>query len=339
MNSLVSVVIPIFNREHLILDTINSVLAQTYQNFEIILVDDGSVDNTKQVISSINDSRIKYIYQNNAGPSAARNNGIRHAKGEYIAFLDSDDLWLPEKLEKQISVLNNNKNIGIISCWSQCITYDGEKLHMRMCKAKDSKEFCLKILLQPDTVVTGSPTMIVRKECFNKVGYFDEKMKTREDWDMWFRISNKYEFYCINEILTHIKVSHESLSKVADIIGISDNYLRFLENVYNNKNIPKEIIKLKNYIYSNTYWNIGYSALYRGNMQLRNMSFARENLLTSLKYSKTRIFKPNFFIALLTTYLPVNLANKCCNIKNSIKSFIKIHSKKKRSGNINNEKD
>lgn len=100
---LISVVIPTYNRAHYVCEAIDSVLAQTYKNIEIIAVDDGSTDNTKDIIQQYS-SRIKYIYQNNAGPSAARNNGIKQSNGDLIAFLDSDDIWLAEKLERQVEI-------------------------------------------------------------------------------------------------------------------------------------------------------------------------------------------------------------------------------------------
>jgi glycosyltransferase involved in cell wall biosynthesis len=112
----VSVIIPTYNRAHLIGRAIQSVLKQTYQDFEVIVVDDGSIDNTEEVVKKIQENRVYYYkHDKNKGGSAARNTGISLAKGEYIAFQDSDDEWLPEKLEKQIGVFNNQtKNVGVV---------------------------------------------------------------------------------------------------------------------------------------------------------------------------------------------------------------------------------
>ena len=110
-NPIVSVIIPTYNRAHLIDKAIKSVLNQTYQDFEIIVVDDGSTDNTNEVLKNFTDSRIHYIFHtSNLGVSAARNTGIKTSQGEYIALLDSDDDWLPEKLDKQVDVLQNESS-------------------------------------------------------------------------------------------------------------------------------------------------------------------------------------------------------------------------------------
>ena len=116
-NALVSVVVPTYNRESTIVRSINSILEQTYQNLECIIVDDGSSDHTKDVVSQIEDSRVRYIKLNqNRGPSVARNVGIRESRGDYIAFNDSDDLWLPDKLEIQMAKLEAEAEAGMIYC-------------------------------------------------------------------------------------------------------------------------------------------------------------------------------------------------------------------------------
>ena len=119
MNSLVSAIIPTYNSVNYISEAINSVLNQTYKNCEIIVVDDGSTDNTRKTVENYirkYPHKIKYFYQENKGPSAARNKGIKEARGNYIAFLDSDDLWLPDKLEKQISLFMKDVSLKLTYC-------------------------------------------------------------------------------------------------------------------------------------------------------------------------------------------------------------------------------
>ena len=122
--STVSIVIPTFNRRNYITIALDSVLAQTYTNYEIIIIDDGSSDNTKEVLTPYWD-KIRYFYQDNRGIPATRNRGIREAKGDYIAFLDSDDYWLPEKLERQIDYFEKNPHCGMVATRCSSITPDG----------------------------------------------------------------------------------------------------------------------------------------------------------------------------------------------------------------------
>lgn len=117
----VSVIIPVYNADKYIAATVESVLAQTYKNFEILIIDDGSPDKSLKVCQQFQDSRIKIICQANRGLPGARNTGIRHAQGDYIAFLDADDIWLPNKLEKHVNHLNNSPTVGISFCYSAFI--------------------------------------------------------------------------------------------------------------------------------------------------------------------------------------------------------------------------
>ena len=134
----VSVIIPAYNSSGFIEDALESVFKQTYRNYEVIVVDDGSTDKSAEIIGSFSDKRIIYIYQENHGVSVARNKGILESKGEYIAFLDSDDLWLPEKLEKQVAILNNNKNTGLVYTDFDVI-HEGESSYWQL--SEDSKVF------------------------------------------------------------------------------------------------------------------------------------------------------------------------------------------------------
>ena len=198
--SKVSVIIPTYNRAHLMGRAIQSVLNQTYQDFEIIVVDDASTDNTEEAVRSLKDERIRYIrHEKNKGAGAARNTGIRAANGEYIAFQDSDDEWLPEKLEKQMKVFENappevgvvytgfwriekNKKNYIPSSW---VTQKNGNIHKELLKGN----------------FIGTPATLIKRECFKKVGLFDEYFSALEDWELWIRISKYYHFKFINELL------------------------------------------------------------------------------------------------------------------------------------------
>jgi len=293
MSKLISVIIPTYNRADIITDAINSVLEQTYQIFEIIVVDDGSTDNTVEIIKKIDDSRIIYIYQENSGrPSAARNTGIKKSTGDYIAFLDSDDLWHREKLEKQIAILDNNPNIGLVTNWSSYKTFNNEEIKIKMSQAKSQRENILYILTAPDKAFTGTPTLLVRKECLEKVGSFDETMTFCEDWDLFFRISLLYEIYNIEKVLTYIRIHQENISKTPNANAFMESYLIYLQKAFENENLSTELLKIKGEAYSNAWWSIGGWALHKS----KDYQTARKSFLESIKYSHNKIFNVRFLV-------------------------------------------
>ena len=207
----VSVIIPTYNRAHLVGWAIQSVLDQTYQDFEIIVVDDGSNDNTKGVVKSFKDSRVCYVrHEQNEGGAAARNTGIKVAQGKYIAFQDSDDEWLPEKLEKQMKVfVNAPAKVGVV--YTGFWRIEGyRKTYIPSAKINQKDGDIHNELLKGNFVNT--PTAVVRKECFKKIGMFDERLPRRQDWDLFIRISKTYYFICIDEPLVNANFTADSIS-------------------------------------------------------------------------------------------------------------------------------
>ncbi|HEC65389.1 MAG TPA: glycosyltransferase family 2 protein [bacterium] len=199
-NPTVSVVIPTYNRAHLIGRAIQSVLDQTYQDFEIIVVDDGSRDNTCEVINDFDDERIRYIrHQGNRGGAVARNTGIKAARGEYTAFQDSDDEWLPEKLKKQMEIFKNvSSKVGVVytGFWK---LGNNKKIYKPQSWVTQKEGDIHKELLNGNFVTTQSA--VVKKTCFRKTGMFDERLPCLQDWELWIRISKYYHFKCIDEPL------------------------------------------------------------------------------------------------------------------------------------------
>ncbi len=249
VNPRVSVIIPAFNYGHFLPEALDSVLAQSFQDFEIIVVDDGSTDTTQEAVSAYikkNPKRIRYFYQDNKGPAAARNKGIREARGEYIAFLDADDLWLPKKLDLQIDRFQNNPNCGLV--------YTGYYL-MNECGAIQGiysmqpvpKEIIKKRILLTNPMA-GTPTIMVRKSCFEKVGYFDEDLVSAEDWDMWLRIIRKYDFAHVREPLVKVRLHKESQS----FFGEKNlrNGLRVLDKLFSDASLRKDrLLRRRCYAY------------------------------------------------------------------------------------------
>lgn len=200
-----SVIIPSYNRAHIVSRAILSVLNQTYQDFEIIIVDDGSTDNTERVVSNFHDFRIRYIHHEvNRGASAARNSGIWAARSEYIGFLDSDDEWLTEKLAKQVFKLQSSENkVALVYTGEILVENDPGNPFERKILSISGNVFGR--LLQNDFIGTCSSVM-VRARAIKKIGGFDEQLISRQDWDLWLRISQNYEIACIPEplIIRHI---------------------------------------------------------------------------------------------------------------------------------------
>ncbi len=199
----VTVVIPTYNRKEYLLEAINSVLCQNYVNYEIVIVDDGSDDDTKGAVDSIISDKIIYIYQENRGRSAARNRGIIEAQGEYIAFLDSDDLFLPTKLYCQVEALDKNPNIGLV--YSRALVMDdGGHIKKREWKGNASGYIYPDMLFIKESFIT-TPTVMVRASVFHEVGFFDETMDICEDLDLWRRIARKYPVRHILKPLAKIR--------------------------------------------------------------------------------------------------------------------------------------
>jgi len=189
----VSVIIPTYNYGRFLSSAIESVMKQTYRDYEIIVIDDGSTDDTKEVMEKYCGT-IRYIYQSNKGVSTARNKGIGIAKGQYIAFLDADDYWLPEKLDKSIKFLENN-NFDWICTSRFKITENGEcperKIAARsgIYEPKSFKLSNLEIaLFNPEYSIAITSTVLIRRTCFNKAGLFDTSFRIGEDIDLWLRL-------------------------------------------------------------------------------------------------------------------------------------------------------
>jgi glycosyltransferase involved in cell wall biosynthesis len=193
----VSVVIPTYNRAKFIGEAIHSVLAQTFSDFELIVVDDGSTDDTAAIIKTIHDDRLIYIYQVNQGRSNARNHALRIAKGCYITFLDSDDLYLPDKLKLQVDYLESNPRTGMIYTSALCIDESGAPLPDKYEATVSGHTYKDIAFFTPVTITL--PTVMARREVFDTVGGFDEEMHRFEDTDMWRRISKSYRIDAIQE--------------------------------------------------------------------------------------------------------------------------------------------
>jgi glycosyltransferase involved in cell wall biosynthesis len=245
-----SVVIPTHNREKYLAQAINSVLRQSYRDYEIIVVDDGSTDKTAKLVASLSPP-VRYIYQENKGPSAARNTGIINADGRYIAFLDSDDKFLPEKLEVVMKHMAKHPECHFLHSYYYNINKKGKRTKLRRpldCKDKDMLRYHL--LRRRFTIRTS--TVVVDRKCFDKVGLFNEDYPYSQDWDMWLRLAKYYKADCIKKPLVGYRIHKSNRSSLAvskyrpkilqDALKSyhwDEKYLKKLDKKYNYKKRKK----------------------------------------------------------------------------------------------------
>lgn len=208
---MVSIIIPTYNRAHLISKAIDSIINQTYKNWELLIIDDGSTDETEVVIKSfLEDKRIQYFKIPNSGACAARNKGLENSKGDYITFLDSDDEYLPEKIEKQIYVFKNSKvaNLGVVSCGRLDFT-NGKISSKWIPKYKGE---ILDILLSKIKVGVGTPFLMISKEVRDAGIRFDVDMPAGQDYDFVVSILQKFNFDYADDYL--VRVNHHNENRV-----------------------------------------------------------------------------------------------------------------------------
>jgi glycosyltransferase involved in cell wall biosynthesis len=202
-DGLVSVIIPTFNRAAFIERCVNSVINQTYPSIEIIVIDDGSTDQTVDILKQF--PKVKVIFQENLGVSCARNIGIKNSNGEFVALLDSDDEWLPEKIAKQINLLNKNPSLMWVHSNEEWIR-DGQRVKQLNKHKKGGGDQFIRSL---DLCVISPSCCILKRSLFDKHGLFNEDYTVCEDYDLWLRLGSIYEIGFIDEVLTIKYGGHE----------------------------------------------------------------------------------------------------------------------------------
>lgn len=223
----VSVVIPTFDYGHYLADAVRSALGQTWTAREVIVVDDGSTDHTPEVLRQFSGDII-VIRKQNAGLSAARNTGIAAATGAFIAILDADDVWVPHKLERQLAVFRDHPETGVVSCAATQVDADLGHIRMLPCPAnRDVAQLRRDLALR--NVVSGGSAALVRRECFDTVGLFDESLRSSEDWDMWLRIVRRFPIRFVEEPLVAIRVTGDNMSGLRHADRMLANEMRVID--------------------------------------------------------------------------------------------------------------
>jgi glycosyltransferase involved in cell wall biosynthesis len=250
---LVSIIIPTYNRSHVLATTLKSVLAQTYPALEIIVVDDGSTDDTETALSRFR-GRIRYIKQVNQGVEMARNRGIRVSTGDYLTFLDDDDLMMPDKIARQVKVLRSRPEVGLVHCRYHYIDKDGNLMETTgMLPQGDVR----RNLLWGCFPWSGGP--LIRRECFDHIGEREHR-DWYGDWGMWLRIALAgYEFSCVQEPLGCYRMVPGSM--IDDKVANAERLVfSILDQVFANWPLPDDIVAERNQIYSG--WHFWISCRY-----------------------------------------------------------------------------
>lgn len=237
----VSVIIPAYNADKTILETIKSVQQQTFLDFELIVINDGSTDRTLEFLNSVEDPRLNIFSYSNGGLPVARNRGISHATGEFIAFLDADDLWTPDKLELQLASLQQHPEAGVAYSWTYFMEKQGESLSFNPCDPLPLEGNVYAKLLVRNLLHNGSNPLI-RKQAIDSIGEFDSTLKSCEDWDFYLRLAARWPFVLVPKYQIFYRQSSGSMTSKVEII--EQTSFLVLEKAF--RAAPPELLYLKN---------------------------------------------------------------------------------------------
>ncbi len=312
--SKVSGIIATYNRAAFIAQAVDSVLGQTYQNVELIVVDDGSTDNTREVLAGYG-GRLRYIYQDQRGRSLARNTGIRSASGDYIAFLDSDDIWLPQKLEKQLSVLESNPSLGLVHCLTEVIDEQGRRLEKETTKWRALYEMALRRGYTYEAMslecVMYLSSVMVRRECFDSVGLFDASIPAFEDWDWYLRFALQYEVAIVTEPLVLFRVHRANTPMHEFTEGRIKTCLKHLALLDTHERLPFGDKARRNF-----YLNLATAHYMAG-----NMCECRDWTLKAARGNLRVLLKPDVLVHFFLSWLPLGVTQRLRNLKSMKVTF------------------
>ena len=252
MSQSISVIVPAYNCGAFIKEALDSVFAQTFTDYEVIVVDDGSIDTTRGVVESFG-KKVRYIYQENKGVSAARNTGIRNAAGRFMAFLDADDVWLAKKLELQMRAMSENESIGIVACGLLCVRgKDDIEKEVIPKNYANKNQLIRELCCDPDIFFGAGSSILVRRECFQRVGFFDEDLHAAEDWEMCLRIAKNYEVRSVQLPLLEYRARDGSAVSGKNAEQFLVDELRFVNKIFQSRDFKWRLF-LKARAYSHRY--------------------------------------------------------------------------------------
>ncbi|MFA5145949.1 MAG: glycosyltransferase [Candidatus Omnitrophota bacterium] len=297
MKELVSVIIPAYNCARYISEALDSVFYQTYRDFEVIVIDDGSTDGTIDILKKYaaeHPGKMSCIYQKNSGPGKARNRGIKEARGEYVAFLDSDDIWLPEKLKAQLDFFKKEPSLALVHSDFMYFNNSGitKKSEFSSTAKRNFSGSAFYPLVKENFIRTS--TVVVKKIVLEVLGAFDEDFFMSEDYDLWLRIAKVHDIGYVNDRIVNVRQHADHISRR----DIRETYLwidRVMEKlVKTNPEIGKEIKRYLSYRFAKNHYTIGYDLFCKGRLKE-----AREEFVRSLGCR----FQKDVFIYYLATFL------------------------------------
>ncbi|MGQ4649264.1 glycosyltransferase [Lyngbya aestuarii] len=242
----ISVVVPAYNVEQTILETLQSIQQQTFVDLEIIVINDGSTDRTLELLSTIEDQRLKVFSYENGGLPVARNRGISRSNGQFIAFIDADDLWTPDKLALQLEALQRNPQAGVAYSWTIFIDDEGKFLYAGESLFHEGDVY--PQLLVKNFIASGS-NILVRRNVIEEVGEFDSQLKSAEDWDYSLRLAARYPFALVPKHQILYRKSSQSMTAKVDVMEKA--ILIVIDRGF--QAAPEDLQFLKNRTLSNTY--------------------------------------------------------------------------------------
>jgi len=302
----VSVVIPAYNAEAFIAEAIESVLEQTFRDFELIVVNDGSTDSTGEIIERYSE-RVRCIHQQNRGPSEARNRGIRETDSEFVAFLDADDTWRADKLQKQVATAQGEPELGLV--YSDAVLIDQEGTPIGAFRRRPPRADALEYMLLYNPVVMS--TAFVRRECFQRVGMFHPEPTGCEDWHMWIRIASAYKLAHIPEPLCNYRSHTASMAHNPELM--CHGMVRALDLVFAEPAIRSRTEHIKNKAYARARLNCGI-----GYFRAGRMAEARRHLLAAIRLNPAIVLEA----ALIGTFIKSLLGARGAEYGRSLKRLL-----------------
>jgi glycosyltransferase involved in cell wall biosynthesis len=281
--SFVSVIIPTRNRLESLCSAIESVLAQTFKDLEIIVVDDGSKQSIKSFLRDRFSNNLSYFYKKNGGPNSARNLGIKKSSGKFAAFLDDDDLWYPEKIERQLKKFSENSDLGMVYCSAEI-----SNMSNFMISKATYRGNIFERLLEKNHITGSSSSVLVKREVFDKVGCFDESLRYSEDYEMWLRIASEYEIDYVDDCLVRIQGHDDNASN--NISAIEKGGFAVLDRIFSQENIKAKIKDNKNFYYSKRFLNLMEYYYWHRNMKDARRCFYEGARLHKLNLNPRHLF-------------------------------------------------
>lgn len=300
MSHLVSVIIPAYNAEKYIRVAVESVLSQTYKNYEIIVVDDGSTDDTPQIVQQFGEA-VRYVRQPNQGLSSARNTAIRKSSAEIIALLDADDLWEPNYLEIMIDLFERNPHMGGVYCGYQYINAKGETVGRPIAKVVPPDQFRKIVIDQGNWLVPSA--VIFRKSVAEEVQLFDKLIGPVADTDLWVRMSNLATFAGLPDVLVKYRCHGGNMSKNPNVMINARNLL--VKKMYGPPDgDPSQWSKEKQQSYRDLYWAGAKQYLTFGDVETSVSHFARLFML-----SRETVLGIAFWRSIARLHIPMEYQN------------------------------